>query len=92
MTSTDGVYIDERLVRRVDASGPSPRRWCCRTRGSTWRCSRWRGGILQGLGYGRNVGVVLNVTGDHLGLREVNTLEQLSAVKQVVVEARSGPS
>ena len=89
MTSTDGVYIDERLVRRVDASGPSPRRWCCRTRGSTWRCSRWRWRILrEGLGYGRrDVGVVLNVTGDHLGLREVNTLEQLAAVKQVVVEA-----
>jgi cyanophycin synthetase len=33
------------------------------------------------------VGVVLNVTGDHLGLREVETLEQLAAVKQVVVEA-----
>jgi cyanophycin synthetase len=48
-----------------------------------------RGGILrEGLGYGRNdVGVVLNVTGDHLGLREIDTLEQLAAVKQVVIEA-----
>ena len=48
-----------------------------------------RGGILrEGLGYGRNdVGVVLNVTGDHLGLREIETLEQLAAVKRVVVEA-----
>ena len=31
--------------------------------------------------------MVLNVTGDHLGLREIDTLEQLAAVKQVVVEA-----
>ena len=31
--------------------------------------------------------MVLNVTGDHLGLREIETLEQLAAVKQVVVEA-----
>ena len=48
-----------------------------------------RGGILrEGLGYERNdVGVVLNVTGDHLGLKEIDTLEQLAAVKQVVVEA-----
>ncbi len=48
-----------------------------------------RGGILrEGLGYERNdVGVVLNVTGDHLGLREIETLEQLAGVKQVVVEA-----
>ena len=48
-----------------------------------------RGGILrEGLGYGRNdVAVVLNVTGDHLGLGEIETLEQLAAVKQVIVEA-----
>ena len=48
-----------------------------------------RGGILrEGLGYGKNdVAVVMNVTGDHLGLRGIDTLEQLAAVKQVVVEA-----
>jgi cyanophycin synthetase len=48
-----------------------------------------RGGILrEGLGYGKNdVAVVLNVTGDHLGLRGIDTLEQLAAVKQVIVEA-----
>ena len=48
-----------------------------------------RGGILrEGLGYGRNdVAVVLNVTGDHLGLKGIDSLEQLAAVKQVVVEA-----
>src|SRR3712207_9538988 len=50
-----------------------------------------RGGILrEGLGYGKNdVAVVLNVTGDHLGLKGIDTLEQLAAVKQVVVEAVS---
>jgi cyanophycin synthetase len=48
-----------------------------------------RGGILrEGLGYGKNdVAVVLNVTGDHLGLKGIDSLEQLAAVKQVVVEA-----
>ncbi len=48
-----------------------------------------RGGILrEGLGYGRNdVAVVLNVTGDHLGLKDVHSIEQLAAVKRVVVEA-----
>ena len=68
----------------------SPRRWSCRTRGSDMAVFEVaRGGILrEGLGYGRNdVGVVLNVTGDHLGLREIDTLEQLAAVKRVVVEA-----
>ena len=48
-----------------------------------------RGGILRaGLGYDRNdVAVVLNVTGDHLGIGGINSMRQLAAVKQVVVEA-----
>jgi cyanophycin synthetase len=48
-----------------------------------------RGGILrEGLGYDRNdVAVVLNVAPDHLGLRGIDTLEQLADVKAVVVEA-----
>ena len=90
MTSTDGVYIDERLVRRVDASGPKSAQMVLQNpRVDTAVFEVARGGILrEGLGYGRNdVGVVLNITGDHLGHREVNTLEQLAAVKQVVVEA-----
>ena len=40
MTSTDGIVIDERLVIRSDASGPSRRGWCCRTPASTSPCSR----------------------------------------------------
>ncbi|MEX0984811.1 MAG: cyanophycin synthetase [Actinomycetota bacterium] len=90
MTSTDGVYIDERLVKRVDASGPKSAQMVLQNpRIDTAVFEVARGGILrEGLGYGRNdVGVVLNVTGDHLGLREIETLEQLAAVKQVVVEA-----
>ena len=48
-----------------------------------------RGGILrEGLGYERNdVAVVLNVQPDHLGLRGIDTVEQLADVKAVVVEA-----
>jgi cyanophycin synthetase len=90
MTSTDGVYIDERLVRRVDASGPKSAQMVLQNpRVDMAVFEVARGGILrEGLGYGRNdVGVVLNVTGDHLGLKEIDTLEQLAAVKQVVVEA-----
>jgi cyanophycin synthetase len=45
-----------------------------------------RGGILRaGLGFDEcDVGVVLNVTSDHLGLRGIHTLEQLADVKSVV--------
>ena len=90
MTSTDGVYIDERLVKRVDASGPKSAQMVLQNPRVDFAVFEVaRGGILrEGLGYGRNdVGVVLNVTGDHLGLREIDTLEELAGVKQVVVEA-----
>jgi len=45
-----------------------------------------RGGILRsGLGFDRcNIGVVTNVTSDHLGLRGVDTLGELARVKEVV--------
>jgi len=45
-----------------------------------------RGGILRaGLGYDEvDVGIVLNVTADHLGLRGIHTIEQLADVKSVI--------
>jgi cyanophycin synthetase len=89
-TTTDGIYIDERLVRRSDASGPRSALMVLQNpRVDMAVFEVARGGILrEGLGYGRNdVAVVLNGTGDHLGLREIDTMEQLAAVKQVPVEA-----
>jgi cyanophycin synthetase len=90
LTSTDGIYIDERLTQQVDASGPrSALKVLQNPRVDLAVFEVARGGILrEGLGYGRNdVAVVLNVTGDHLGLGEIETMEQLAAVKQVIVEA-----
>ncbi|MEX2420663.1 MAG: cyanophycin synthetase, partial [Actinomycetota bacterium] len=90
MTTTDGIYIDERLVKRADASGPKSAQMVLQNpRVDLAVFETARGGILrEGLGYGRNdVAVVLNVTGDHLGLKGIDSLEQLAAVKQVVVEA-----
>ncbi len=90
LTSTDGIYIDGRLTRRVDASGPrSAQKVLQNPRVDFAVFEVARGGILrEGLGYGRNdVAVVLNVTGDHLGLGEIQTIEQLAAVKRVIVEA-----
>src|SRR5690606_10936706 len=45
-----------------------------------------RGGILRaGLGFDEcDVGIVVNVSGDHLGLRGIHTLEQLADVKSVI--------
>ncbi len=90
MTSTDGVVIDERLVIRADASGPRSAKMVLQNpRVDMAVFEVARGGILrEGLGYERNdIGVVLNVQPDHLGLRGIDTLEQLADVKGVIVEA-----
>ncbi len=90
MTSTDGVVIDERLVIRSDASGPRSAKMVLQNPRVDFAVFEVaRGGILrEGLGYERNdVGVVLNIQPDHLGLRGIDTLEQLADVKAVVVEA-----
>ncbi len=90
MTSTDGIVIDGRVVRRGDMSGPRSASMVLQNPTVDFAVFEVaRGGILrEGLGYQRNdVGVVLNVSGDHLGLGGIHTLKQLAAVKQVVVEA-----
>jgi cyanophycin synthetase len=90
MTSTDGIVIDERLVIRQDASGPKSARMVLQNPRVDFAVFEVaRGGILrEGLGYERNdVAVVLNVQPDHLGLRGIDTLEQLADVKAVLVEA-----
>src|SRR5207244_8217303 len=95
LTTTDGIYIDGRLVKQADASGPRSARMVLQNPRVDFAVFEVaRGGILrEGLGYsGNDVAVVLNVTGDHIGLKEVNSLRQLAAIKRVIVEevARSG--
>ena len=95
MTTTDGIVIDGRLMKRGDMSGPKSAQMVLQNPTvDTAVFEVARGGILrEGLGYDRNdVAVVTNVTGDHLGLGGIDTLGQLANVKGVIVEAvpRSG--
>jgi cyanophycin synthetase len=90
LTSTDGIYVDGRIVRRADASGPRSASMVLQNPTVDLAVFEVaRGGILrEGLGYDRNdVAVVLNVTGDHLGLGGITSIRQLAEVKRVVVEA-----
>ncbi len=90
LTSTDGIFVDGRLIRKADASGPRSASTVLQHPLVDFAVFEVaRGGILrEGLGYGRNdVAVVLNVSGDHLGLGGIHTLKQLAGVKQVIVEA-----
>jgi cyanophycin synthetase len=95
MTSTDGIVIDGRLIKKGDMSGPRSAQMVLQNPTvDTAVFEVARGGILrEGLGYDRNdIAVVTNVTADHLGLGGINSLGQLANVKGVVVEAvpRSG--
>ena len=89
LTTSDGIYIDGERVVKGDMTGP----WSARVvlTDPTVEAAvleTARGGILrEGLGWDRcDVGCVLNVTSDHLGLRGVDTVTDLAFVKRLVVE------
>ncbi|HLM67535.1 MAG TPA: cyanophycin synthetase, partial [Longimicrobium sp.] len=86
-TTTDGVYLQDRLVMEGDMTGPfSANIILSNPTVEVAVLETARGGVIRaGLGFDEcDVGVVLNVTADHLGLRGINTLEQLAEVKSVV--------
>jgi cyanophycin synthetase len=90
MTSTDGIFVDQRRIAKYDAAGPQSARMILQNPRVDFALFEVaRGGILrEGLGYRSNdVAVVLNVAPDHLGLDGIDTLEQLAAVKRVIVGA-----
>ena len=90
MTTTDGVYIGDQLIDDGDCSGPkSARNVLLHPDVDAAVFETARGGILrEGLGFDRcDVAVVTNIgVGDHLGLNYINTVEDLSVVKRVVVQ------
>ena len=86
-TTTDGVYLQNRLVMEGDMTGPfSANIILSNPTVDVAVLETARGGILRaGLGFDEcDVGVVLNVSADHLGLRGIHTVEQLAAVKSVI--------
>ncbi|HYG29082.1 MAG TPA: cyanophycin synthetase [Allosphingosinicella sp.] len=90
LTSTTGVYINDILVHEGDATGPRSARMVLRDPTvEVAVLETARGGLLrEGLAFKEaDIGVALNVTADHLGLKGIETVEDLADVKQVVVEA-----
>ena len=92
MTNTSGVYVNDERILEADASGPKSARMVLRDPTvDVAVLETARGGMLrEGLAFDRcDVGIVLNVTADHLGLKGIDTLEDLAAVKSIVTEAVS---
>jgi cyanophycin synthetase len=92
LTTTDGVYIDGQRTVAGDMTGPvSARMVLADPQIDIAVLETARGGLLRaGMGVNEiNVGAVLNVQADHLGLKGIDTLEQLAEVKRVVIEVAS---
>ncbi|MGB3773968.1 MAG: cyanophycin synthetase, partial [Leeuwenhoekiella sp.] len=88
-TTSDGVYIQNRLLMAGDCTGPQSAEFVLRdptVNFAVLECAR--GGLLRaGLGFRYcDIGIVTNVESDHLGLKGINTVDQLARVKAVIPE------
>ena len=90
MTSTDGIYVENRRIDTGDCSGPrSARNVLMHPDVDAAVLETARGGVLrEGLGFDVcDVAVVTNIgVGDHLGLNYITTVDELSVVKRVIIE------
>jgi cyanophycin synthetase len=88
-TTSDGVYVQNRLLMTGDCTGPASAEFVLKdptVNFAVLECAR--GGLLRaGLGFKKcDVAIVTNVSADHLGLKGIHTIEQLAKVKGVVPE------
>jgi cyanophycin synthetase len=91
-TTTDGIYIDDYLVEKGDNTGPQSANVILKDPTvEVAVLESARGGILRsGLAFDScDIGIVLNVAADHLGIGDIDTIEQMAQVKSVVAETVS---
>jgi cyanophycin synthetase len=90
MTTTGGIYINNRCIEKGDTTGyESAMAVLLNKEVEVAVLETARGGIIRnGLAYDlADVGVLTNITEDHLGLDGINTIEDLAKVKSLVIEA-----
>lgn len=86
-SSTDGIYIGREKIQGGDCSGPQSAKTILHDTTvdfAVLECAR--GGIIRsGLGFDAcDIAIVTNVAADHLGLKDIHTIEDLANVKAVV--------
>jgi cyanophycin synthetase len=93
LTTTDGVYIDGQRTVTGDMTGPVAARMVLSDPFvEVAVLETARGGLLRaGMAVRQtDVSACLNVQPDHLGLKGVETVEQLAEVKRIVIEVAKG--
>ncbi|MDD4802753.1 MAG: cyanophycin synthetase, partial [Syntrophomonas sp.] len=90
MTCSSGTYIGQECILQGDNTGPDSARSILYNKDVEIAVLETaRGGIIRrGLGYDlADVGVVVNISEDHLGIDGVYSLKDLAFVKSLVIEA-----
>ncbi|EJO5346194.1 cyanophycin synthetase [Clostridium botulinum] len=90
MTTTGGIYINNKCIYEGDTTGYYSAKTVLNNKEVEVAVLELaRGGLIKaGLPYDlADVGIITNVTEDHLGLGGINTLEDMAYVKSLVGEA-----
>ncbi len=88
-TTSDGIYIQNRMLEKGDCTGPISTKFVLMDPTVDYavlECAR--GGLLKaGLGFDKcDYAIVTNVTADHVGLKDIDTVEEMAKVKSVIPE------
>lgn len=88
-TTTDGIYIDDHLIHKGDCTGPVSAKTILfdpTVDFAVLECAR--GGILRsGLGFDNcDISIITNITEDHIGLKDIHSLEEMAKVKAIVAQ------
>ena len=89
-TTTDGIYVHNQQLMKGDCTGPVSAQFVLKDPIVNYAVLEVaRGGLLRsGLGFDQcDIGIVTNVSADHLGLKGIHTLKQLARVKSVIPES-----
>jgi cyanophycin synthetase len=89
-TTSDGIYIQNHMMEKGDTTGPISAEYILKDPSVEFAVLETaRGGILRsGLGFSKcEIGIITNIQEDHLGLNDINTLDDLARVKATVVKS-----
>ncbi len=89
-TTTEGIYVNDNLIEEGDCTGSISARKILQDKTvdfAVLECAR--GGMLRsGLAFDRcDIGIVTNVAEDHIGLKDIESVEEMAKVKSIVPES-----